>query len=76
VWGSLDSYHLRVVEKGGVSAEKAKKRPSAYSAPGRLGSPPPELPNHNSDIRASETFRKYNFRNSPRLEVTSACSPK
>jgi hypothetical protein len=43
-------------------AAKYKKRPELFSS-GRLGSPPPELPNHESDTRLGLWGCKRHFGN-------------
>jgi hypothetical protein len=46
------------------ASERKEKAPSTFSSPGRLGSPPPELPNHEMDIRIPFILCKRHFGNS------------
>jgi hypothetical protein len=54
---------------------KNKKRPKLFSL-GRLGSPPPELPNHESDTRWGPKQCKHHFGNPEFEPVTSKLPPK
>jgi len=51
-----------LLKNTGKQEKKKEKRPRLFS-PGRLGSPPPELPNHEMDIKILLTFRKRHFGN-------------
>jgi len=77
------SYHLigciaaPEVAKGGVSGFQLpvsgecltnKKRPELFSS-GRLGSPPPELPNHEMHTRATACCCKRHFGNSRAVPI-------
>jgi len=46
----------------GGDGDKKEKRPRPFSL-GRLGSPPPELPNHELDIRFAAILCKRHFGN-------------
>jgi hypothetical protein len=48
----------------GRDGEGKEKAPSTFSSPGRLGSPPPELPNHEMDIKILFVLCKRHFGNS------------
>src|ERR1700733_4578020 len=55
---------------GQLDSAAKKKRPRLFS-PGRLGSPPPELPNHEMDIRVLLIRCKRHFGN--QLSVYEGC---
>src|ERR1700733_1053757 len=47
----------------GEKGERKGKSALGLFSPGRLGSPPPELPNHEMDIRFRLTLCKHHFGN-------------
>jgi hypothetical protein len=51
---------------------RKRKAPSTFSSPGRLGSPPPELPNHEMDIRIPFILCKCHFGNLVSAELSWA----
>jgi hypothetical protein len=48
--------------QGEENSHKIKRRPELFSS-GRLGSPPPELPNHDTHTRLGAPECKCHFRN-------------
>jgi hypothetical protein len=60
-----------------VLSDQKEKRPRLFS-PGRLGSPPPELPNYEMDVRSAAQLCKRHFGNavSRRLDAVNSSGLK